>query len=69
MAPGFRSLKSGFATLSKKCLDRREWATFQEAAPGILDFIAIYNTYHAHPLTWRKGITFYQRRKDTLARN
>ncbi len=56
-----------FAILSKKCLDRSEWATFDEAAQGILDFIATYDTHHAHPFTWRKGIKFYQRLKDKLA--
>jgi len=57
-----------FAILSKKCLERSEWEAFDEAAEDILDFIATYDIHHAHPFTWRKGIKFYQRLKDKLAK-
>jgi hypothetical protein len=56
-----------FAILSKKCLKRSEWTEFDAAAKDILGFIATYDTHHAHPFTWRKGIKFYQRLKDKLA--
>jgi transposase len=60
-------IEAWFAILSKKCLDRSEWAAFEEAAAEILAFLATYNAHHAHPFTWRKGIKFYQRLKDKLA--
>lgn len=60
-------IEAWFAILSKKCLDRSEWAEFDAAATDILAFIATYNAHHAHPFTWRKGIKFYQRLKDKLA--
>jgi len=46
---------------------RGELHDFPEAAAAILAFIATYNTHHAHPFTWKKGIRFYQRLKDKLA--
>ena len=52
--------------MSKKCLARSELADFGAAVDTILDFIATYNTHHAHPFTWTKGIRFYQRLKDKL---
>lgn len=58
-----------FAILTKKCLDRSEWSTFDAAAQDILAFIATYNTHHAHPFTWRNGIKFYRRLKDKLAQH
>jgi transposase len=60
-------IEAWFAILSKKCLDRGEWADFDGAATELLAFIATYNAHHAHPFTWRKGIKFYQRLKDKLA--
>jgi DDE superfamily endonuclease len=62
-------IEAWFAILSKKCLKRSEWADFDEAARDILAFIATYDAHHAHPFTWRKGIKFYQRLKDKLARH
>jgi transposase len=58
-----------FAILSKKCLARSEWSEFDAAAQDILAFIATYDAHQAHPFTWRKGIKFYQRLKDKLAKN
>jgi hypothetical protein len=53
--------------LSKKCLARSQLADFAAAVDTILGFIATYNTHHAHPFTWKKGIRFYHRLKDKLA--
>jgi hypothetical protein len=53
--------------LSKKCLARSERADFAAASATILSFIATYNTHHAHPFTWKKGVRFYHRLKDQLA--
>ena len=58
-----------FAILSKKCLARSELADFAAAEKAITAFIETYDTHHAHPFTWRKGIRFYQRLKDKLAQN
>lgn len=55
-----------FAILSKKCLERSEWADFTTAEKELSAFIATYDAHHAHPFTWRKGIRFYQRLKDKL---
>jgi putative transposase len=60
-------IEAWFAILGKKCLDRGEWADFDQAAADILAFIATYDAHHAHPFTWRKGVKFYQRLKDKLA--
>ncbi len=60
-------IEAWFAILSKKCLKRSDWTEFDAAAKDILAFIATYDTHHAHPFTWRKGIKFYQRLKDKLA--
>src|SRR5579884_1330841 len=60
-------IEAWFAILTKKCLDRGEWADFDQAATDILAFIATYDAHQAHPFTWRKGIRFYQRLKDKLA--
>lgn len=60
-------IEAWFAILSKKCLARSEWAESEGAATDILAFIATYDTHHAHPFTWRKGVKFYQRLKDKLA--
>jgi transposase len=60
-------IEAWFAILSKKCLDRSEWADFEAAAADLLAFIATYDAHHAHPFTWRKGVKFYQRLKDKLA--
>ncbi|HZU06654.1 MAG TPA: IS630 family transposase [Chloroflexota bacterium] len=60
-------IEAWFAILSRKCLDRGEWADFDQAATDILAFIATYDAHQAHPFTWRKGIRFYQRLKDKLA--
>jgi transposase len=60
-------IEAWFAILSTKCLDRSEWAAFDQAATDILAFIHTYNTHQAHPFSWRKGIKFYQRLKDKLA--
>lgn len=60
-------IEAWFAILSKKCLVRSSWTAFTEAAQAIADFIVTYDIHHAHPFTWRKGITFYQRLKDKLA--
>ena len=60
-------IEAWFAILSKKCLARSELHDFPEAAATIEGFIATYNTHHAHPFTWKKGIRFYQRLKDKLA--
>jgi transposase len=62
-------IEAWFAILSRKCLARSDWAAFDAAARDILAFIATYNAHHAHPFTWRKGIKFYQRLKDKLAKN
>ena len=58
-----------FAILSKKCLARSELADFAAAEKAITAFIATYDTHHAHPFTWRKGIRFYQRLKDKRAQS
>jgi transposase len=60
-------IEAWFAILSKKCLARSELADFAAASDTILSFIATYNTQHAHPFTWKKGIRFYHRLKDKLA--
>jgi hypothetical protein len=60
-------IEAWFAILSKKCLARSELADFAEADRIISDFIATYNREHAHPLTWKKGVRFYQRLKNKLA--
>jgi DDE superfamily endonuclease len=60
-------IEAWFAILSKKCLARSELHDFPAAAATIGGFIATYNTQHAHPFTWKKGIRFYQRLKDKLA--
>lgn len=60
-------IEAWFAILSRKCLERGEWADFDVAAAEILAFIATYDAHQAHPFTWRKGIKFYQRLKDKLA--
>jgi transposase len=62
-------IEAWFAILSQKCLDRSEWAAFDEAAQDILAFIATYDAHQAHPFSWRKGIRFYQRLKDKLAQH
>jgi transposase len=62
-------IEAWFAILSKKCLARSDWAEFDAAATDIVSFIATYDVHHAHPFTWRKGIKFYQRLKDKLAKN
>jgi transposase len=60
-------IEAWFAILSTKCLDRSEWAAFDEAASDILAFISTYNAHRAHPFSWRTGIKYYQRLKDKLA--
>ena len=60
-------VEAWFAILSKKCLRRAEWADFAAAARTIDAFVATYNTHHAKPFAWKKGVRFYQRLKDTLA--
>jgi hypothetical protein len=60
-------VEAWFAILSKKCLQRAELTDFAAAARTIGDFIATYNLHHAKPFTWKKGVKFYQRLKDTLA--
>lgn len=62
-------IEAWFAILSKKCLARSELAAFAAAEQAITDFIATYDTHHAHPFTWKKGIRFYQRLKDKLAQS
>lgn len=62
-------IEAWFTILSKKCLARSDWPAFDTAAQDILAFIATYDAHHAHPFTWRKGITFYQRLKDKLAKH
>jgi hypothetical protein len=42
-------------------------ADFPAAERTITDFLATYNTHHAKPFTWKKGVKFYQRLKDKLA--
>jgi transposase len=61
-------IESWFAILTKKCLKRSELADFAAAEYALTQFIATYNAHHAHPFTWRKGIKFYQRLKDKLAK-
>lgn len=56
-----------FAILSKKCLKRAEMADFAAAAAWITGFVATYNAHAAKPFTFKKGVRFYQRLKDTLA--
>ena len=60
-------IEAWFAILSKKCLARSALVDCAAASDTILDFIATYNTHHAHPFTWKKGIHFYHRLKDKLA--
>ncbi|MGH2458228.1 MAG: transposase [Chloroflexota bacterium] len=60
-------IEAWFAILSTKCLKRSDGKAFADAARDILAFIATYDTHQAHPFTWRKGVTFYQRLKDKLA--
>jgi transposase len=60
-------IEAWFAIVSKKCLARSELAEFAAASETILGFIATYNTHHALPFTWKKGIRFYHRLKDMLA--
>jgi hypothetical protein len=54
--------------LSKKCLAHSESPDFAAARDTLLGFIAPYNMHHAHPFTWTKGLRFYHRLKDKLAR-
>jgi transposase len=61
-------IEAWFAILREKCLARGDWKAFADAARDILAFIATYDLHQAHPFTWRKGVTFYQRLKDKLAR-
>jgi DDE superfamily endonuclease len=56
-----------FAILSTKCLKRAELTDFATATAWIEGFIATYNTHQAKPFTFKKGVRFYQRLKDTLA--
>jgi hypothetical protein len=60
-------IEAWYAILSKKCLARSELADFAVASATILGFIATYNTHHAHPFTWKKGVRFCHRLKDKLA--
>jgi transposase len=60
-------IEAWFAILTKKCLARSALADFSAAEATISAFITTYNTHHAHPFTWKKGIRFYQRLKDKLA--
>lgn len=60
-------IEAWFAILSKKCLHRWEVADGRTAEQTITDFVTTYNTHHAKPFTWRKGVRFYQRLKDKLA--
>ena len=61
-------VEAWFAILSKQCLKRSELADFAAAEQTIGAFIATDNAHHAKPFTWRKGIRFYQRLKDKLAK-
>lgn len=61
-------IEAWFAILTKKCLDRSELTDFVAAEHALTAFIATYDAHHAHPFTWRKGIKFYQRLKDKLAK-
>ncbi len=56
-----------FSVLSRKCLKRAAFADAEEATQKITAFIDTYNQHLAHPFTWKKGVRFYQRLKDTLA--
>ena len=58
-----------FAIVSKKCLARSALPDFAATSDTILDFIATYNAHHTHPFTWKKGLRFYHRLKDKLARS
>jgi len=60
-------IEAWFAILSKKCLNRAELADFAAAERTIMDFVTTYNAHQAKPFTWKKGVKFYQRLKDTLA--
>jgi transposase len=60
-------IEAWFAILSKKCLQRAEFADAAAAERAILAFIATYNAHQAKPFTWRTGVKFYQRLKDKLA--
>jgi transposase len=60
-------VEAWFAILSKKCLKRAELADFPAAERTITAFLGTYNTHHAKPFTWKKGVKFYQRLKDKLA--
>ena len=57
-----------FSILSKKCLKRAELTDFAAADKAITDFIATYDAHQAHPFTWKRGVKFYQRLKDKLAK-
>jgi len=56
-----------FSILSRKCLKRARFPDATTATREILAFIATYDTYQAHPFTWKQGVRFYQRLKDKLA--
>jgi transposase len=60
-------VEAWFAILGKKCLKRAELADFAGAERTIAGFLATYNAHHAKPFTWKEGVKFYRRLKDTLA--
>lgn len=62
-------IEAWFAILAKKCLKRAELSDFANAERTISAFIRTYNAHHAKPFTWKKGVKFYQRLKDKLARS
>jgi hypothetical protein len=39
------------------------------ASHQIQAFMLTYNTHLAHPFEWKKGVSFYQRLKDRIARS
>jgi hypothetical protein len=60
-------VEAWFAILSKEGLKRADLADFDAADRSLTDLIATYKGHQAHPFTWRQGVHFYQRLKDTLA--
>ena len=41
-------------------------ADFAAADKTIKNFVATYNAHQGHPITWNKGVKFYQRLNDKL---
>src|SRR5206468_411549 len=56
-----------FSILSRKCLKRARFPDATTATREILAFIATYDTYQAHPFTWKQGGRFLERLAANLS--